>query len=387
MADTAPPQFTTWRQLALIFGVWTLVAIMATQTSAFSFARMGRSFDWAPIFTSQLTSCLLWATFTPFLLALGRRFRIERGVWPVNLSLHLLVGVLFTVLDVYAWKVEAPYIRPGMVFKTPFIVEVARQLVLDLGWYFIIVALAHAEYYASLSRVEALRRAQLQSQLDAARLDALQSQLRPHFLFNTLTTIAEQVYGDPSGADTMITRLSRLLRSSFVDPEVQEVTLRQELELLQCYLDIARVRFRERLTIDLDVHPNALDAFVPRFLLQPLAENALQHGIEPAEAGGRLELRVRVLHDVMTVELHDDGVGLAASGVRHGTGLRNTRERLTHLYGDAGRLEIMRRPDRGTIVRVTLPFRREPDPLVPADAELREQGNDGALAHVNGGRA
>jgi two-component sensor histidine kinase len=386
MADTAPPQFTTWRQLALIFGVWTLVAIMATQTSAFSFARMGRSFDWAPIFTSQLTSCLLWATFTPFLLALGRRFRIERGVWPVNLSLHLLVGVLFTVLDVYAWKVEAPYIRPGMVFTTPFIVEVARQLVLDLGWYFIIVALAHAEYYASLSRVEALRRAQLQSQLDAARLDALQSQLRPHFLFNTLTTIAEQVYGDPSGADTMITRLSRLLRSSFVDPEVQEVTLRQELELLQCYLDIARVRFRERLTIDLDVHPNALDAFVPRFLLQPLAENALQHGIEPAEAGGRLELRVRVLHDVMTVELLDDGVGLAASGVRHGTGLRNTRERLTHLYGDAGRLEIMRRPDRGTIVRVTLPFRREPDPLVPADAELREQGNDGALAHVNGGR-
>ena len=387
MADTAPPQFTTWRQLALIFGVWTLVAIMATQTSAFSFARMGRSFDWAPIFTSQLTSCLLWATFTPFLLALGRRFRIERGVWPVNLSLHLLVGVLFTVLDVYAWKVEAPYIRPGMVFTTPFIVEVARQLVLDLGWYFIIVALAHAEYYASLSRVEALRRAQLQSQLDAARLDALQSQLRPHFLFNTLTTIAEQVYGDPSGADTMITRLSRLLRSSFVDPEVQEVTLRQELELLQCYLDIARVRFRERLTIDLDVHPNALDAFVPRFLLQPLAENALQHGIEPAEAGGRLELRVRVLHDVMTVELHDDGVGLAASGVRHGTGLRNTRQRLTHLYGDAGRLEIMRRPDRGTIVRVTLPFRREPDPLVPADAELREPGNDGALAHVNGGRA
>jgi LytS/YehU family sensor histidine kinase len=265
-------------------------------------------------------------------------------------------------------------------------VEVARQLVLDLGWYFIIVALAHADYYASLSRVEALRRAQLQSQLDAARLDALQSQLRPHFLFNTLTTIAEQVYGDPSGADTMITRLSRLLRSSFVDPEVQEVTLRQELELLQCYLDIARVRFRERLTIDLDVHPNALDAFVPRFLLQPLAENALQHGIEPAEAGGRLELRVRVLQDVMTVELHDDGVGLATNGIGHGTGLRNTRERLAHLYGDAGRLEIMRRPDRGTVVRVTLPFRREPDPLVPADTDLREP-RDAAFAHATGARS
>jgi two-component system LytT family sensor kinase len=295
MADTAPAEFTTWRRLALIFGVWTLVAIMSTQASAFAVTRSGRTFDWVPVFCSQLLSCLLWAVFTPYLLALGRRFRIERGVWPVNLSLHLLVGLALTVLDVYSWKLEAPYIRPGRpVFTSPFMVEVARQLLLDLGWYFIIVALAHAEHYATVSRVETVRRAQLQSQLDAARLDALQSQLRPHFLFNTLTTIAEQVYGDPAGADTMITRLSRLLRSSFVDLEVQEVTLRQELELLQCYLDIARVRFRERLTIDFDIHPNALDAFVPRFLLQPLAENALQHGIEPAEAGGRLELRVRV---------------------------------------------------------------------------------------------
>ena len=387
MADTPEQEFTTWRRLALIFGVWTVVALMATQTSAFAVTRTGRSFDWTPVFTSQLTSCLLWAAFTPFLLALGRRFRIERGVWPVSVSLHLAVGVVLTVLDVYSWKLEAPYIRPGgMISTTPVIVEVARQLVLDLGWYFIIVALAHAEHYAAVSRVETVRRAQLQSQLDAARLDALQSQLRPHFLFNTLTTIAEQVYGDPAGADTMITRLSRLLRSSFVDPEVQEVTLRQELELLQCYLDIARVRFRERLTIDFDIHPNALDAFVPRFLLQPLAENALQHGIEPAEAGGRLEVLVRAHQEIMTLELHDDGVGLAAGAVRHGTGLRNTRERLAHLYGDAAHLEIMSRPAGGTTVRVTLPFRREPDPLVAADVDVRVTLEDGQFAHATGGR-
>jgi LytS/YehU family sensor histidine kinase len=264
-------------------------------------------------------------------------------------------------------------------------VEVARQLILGLGWYFIVVALAHAEYYAALSRQESVRRAQLQSQLDAARLDALQSQLRPHFLFNTLTTIAEQVYGDPAGADTMITRLSRLLRSSFVDPEVQEVTLRQELELLQCYLDIARVRFRERLTIDLDIHPNALDAFVPRFLLQPLAENALQHGIEPAESGGRLELRVRAHQEKMTVELLDDGVGLRTGGSRTGTGLRNTRQRLAHLYGEAAGLEIASRPEGGTVVRVTLPFRREPDPL--AEAEVGSLATDVQLITAGEARA
>jgi len=366
-SPTSPaPPFTTWRRLAIIFGVWALVAVMSTQTSAFSLTRTGRTFEWKPIFFSNLLSCMLWAAFTPFLLALGRRFRIERGVWPLNLLLHLAVGTAFTVVDVYSWTLEAPIIRPGAPpSQVPFLVQVARQLLLDLGWYFIIVALAHAEYYLVLSRQEAVRRAQLQSQLDAARLDALQSQLRPHFLFNTLTTIAEQVYSDPAGADTMITRLSRLLRSSFVDPEVQEVTLRQELELLQCYLDIARVRFRERLTIDFDIHPNALDAFVPRFLLQPLAENALQHGLEPAEAGGRLEIRVRAHLDTMTVELHDDGIGLPAGGLRNGTGLRNTRQRLAHMYGVKAQLEIMSRPTGGTTVRVTLPFRREPDPLAP----------------------
>ena len=383
MVDTPAPPFTTWRRLALIFGVWTLVAIMAVQTTAFAFARTGRSFDWVPVFASQLESCMLWATFTPFLLALGRRFRIERGSWPAHLALHLAVGVAFTALDVYSWVLEAPYVRPGRPALTaPFLVEVARQLVLDLGWYFIIVALAHAEYYATLSRSESVRRAQLQSQLDAARLDALQSQLRPHFLFNTLTTIAEQVYGDPAGADTMITRLSRLLRSSFVDPEVQEVTLRQELELLQNYLDIARVRFGERLTIDFDVHPNALDAFVPRFLLQPLAENALHHGIEPAEAGGRLEIRVRVHQDTMTLELSDDGIGLPAGALRERTGLRNTRQRLGHLYGKDAGIEVTRRQGRGTLVRVTLPFRREPDPLAGDGMDERAVTTDGSLAHV-----
>ena len=329
MVDSPAPPFVTWRRLALIFGVWALVAVMNTQTLGFTLTRTGRYFNWIPIFASNLSSCMLWAVFTPYLLALGRRFRIERGVWPMHLALHLAVALAFTMLDVYMWKLEAPYIRPGMpAFVLPYFVEVSRQLALDLGWYFIIIALAHAEYYAAVSRVESVRRARLQSQLDAARLDALQSQLRPHFLFNTLTTIAEQVYSDPSGADTMITRLSRLLRSSFVDPEVQEVTLRQELELLQNYLDIARVRFRERLTIDLDVHPNALDAFVPRFLLQPLAENALHHGIEPMESGGRLEIRVRVHQETMTLELEDDGVGLSPSGKRAGTGLGEVHQRM-----------------------------------------------------------
>ena len=147
------------------------------------------------------------------------------------------------------------------------------------------------------------------------------------------------------------------------------------------------MRFRERLTIDFDIHPNALDAFVPRFLLQPLAENALQHGIEPAESGGRLELRVRAHQEQMTVELLDDGVGLGTGGSRTGTGLRNTRQRLAHLYGEAASLEIASRPEGGTVVRVTLPFRREPDPLAPAEAEVGSLATDAQLVTAGEVRA
>jgi hypothetical protein len=266
---------------------------MSTQTLGFALTRTGRRFDWVPIFASNFQSCMLWATFTPFLLALGRRFRIERGVWPMHIALHLTVGVAFTMLDVYGWKLEAPYIRPGMpAYVFPFLVEVARQLLLDLGW--LHHRGARARGITRRCRAESVRRAQLQSQLDAARLDALQSQLRPHFLFNTLTTIAEQVYGDPCRCghdDRVCLDCSVIVRRS----EVQEVTLRRSSSCCRTTWT-SRVRFRERLTIDFDIHPNALDAFVPRFSAA-VAENALHHGIEPMEAGGRLEIRVRVHQD------------------------------------------------------------------------------------------
>src|SRR5262249_1246357 len=145
--------------------------------------------------------------------------------------------------------------------------------------------------------------------------------------------------------------------------------------------------FRERLTIDFDIHPNALDAFVPRFLLQPLAENALHHGIEPMEAGGRLEIRVRVQHDAMTLELLDNGVRLSPVAKLAGMGLRNTRQRLADLYGDAALLEITSGPTGGTSVRVTLPFRREPDPLVSSDLEVRSVQSDVRVAQTAGGRS
>jgi two-component system, LytTR family, sensor histidine kinase AlgZ len=195
-----------------------------------------------------------------------------------------------------------------------------------------------------------------------ARLAELQSRIRPHFLFNTLNMIAEQVYTDPAGADAMLTRLGVLLRSSFIETDRERVPLHRELELLESYVEIMRARFHGRLTFELDVDPATLDALVPRFVLQPLVENAIKHGVEPREEGGRVTVTTRRQANGLTLEVRDNGDGLGGV-IREGTGVRNTRERLLHLYGE-GRQRFALSPGAGggTVALLEIPFDTDDGP-------------------------
>jgi LytS/YehU family sensor histidine kinase len=258
-----------------------------------------------------------------------------------------------------------------------------RTLFLYSLCYFVIVALAHVRYYASLSYQRDLRAATLETQLAEARLTALQGQLRPHFLFNTLNMIAEQVYTDPAGADAMLTRLGVLLRSSFTEADRERVPLRRELELLESYVDIMRARFHGRLTFELNVDPATLDALVPRFILQPLVENAIKHGVEPREEGGRVTVTARRESGSVDLEVRDNGDGLAGA-IREGTGVRNTRERLLHLYGpDRQEFALTPAPGGGTIALVVVPFDIDDEPPATFTAAPRLP----AYAAVSGRRS
>jgi hypothetical protein len=310
-----------------------------------------------------LASCWLWALFTPGILAFARRVRIDRSNWPRTLALHLAAASLVTFIDVALMRVIAPYVNVGApVMRTPLQIMFLRQLFLYSLCYFVIVAFAHVRYYAGLSYERDLRAAQLEAQLSAARLTALQGQLRPHFLFNTLNMIAEQVYTDPTGADAMLTRLGVLLRSSFIETDRERVPLHREIELLESYVEIMRARFHGRLTFELDVDPTTLDALVPRFILQPLVENAIKHGVEPREEGGRVSVTARHRGDSLTLDVRDNGDGLA-SAIREGTGVRNTRERLHHLYG-VGRqsFALTPVPGGGTVASLVIPFDTDDGP-------------------------
>jgi LytS/YehU family sensor histidine kinase len=199
--------------------------------------------------------------------------------------------------------------------------------------------------------------------LAQARLQLLQAQLHPHFLFNTLHAISELVHEAPETADRMITSLSDLLREALRATDIQEVPLRRELELLERYLEIQHARFGDRLHVEIDVDRNATDALVPHLILQPLVENAIRHGIGARAAHGRIRVAAARKDDTLKVVIEDDGRGIEQSDreVGTGVGLGNTRERLQSLYGAKGHLTIRSRPEGGTSLSLILPWRPAPE--------------------------
>jgi LytS/YehU family sensor histidine kinase len=183
--------------------------------------------------------------------------------------------------------------------------------------------------------------------------------LQPHFLFNTLNTIAELVHDDPESADRMIAGLSELLRKTLDLGEAQDVTLDEELRVLDLYLDIQRIRFGERLQVLLDVPDDARAARVPPLLLQPLVENSIRHGLAASSSAGRIEIRARRAQRRLTIDIVDDGESIAAAAPK-GIGLSNVRARLEALYGDAFSLELTPAMARGTHVRIDIPSPERP---------------------------
>ena len=230
--------------------------------------------------------------------------------------------------------------------------------------YWSIVGIQHGvSYYRKFEEREKLS-AQLENQLAQARLSALKMQLHPHFLFNTLNAIVVLVRQHRAEeADEMLTNLSELLRQTLEGWETQEVPLRREVELVNLYLDIQRVRFQDRLTVEMSLSPATLNALVPSLLLQPLVENAIRHGVSKSSAPVRIELKSNLRNSHLELQVCDDGPGVSrevsgeSSG--NGVGLSNTRARLQQLYGKRQSLRLDGRADGGTIATVVLPYHPE----------------------------
>jgi signal transduction histidine kinase len=208
-------------------------------------------------------------------------------------------------------------------------------------------------------RLELARAADLERSLLKSRLHALDLELRPHFLFNTLNAITALVRSEPAQAERMLITLGSLLRVT-LGRTGREVTVEEEVDQLELYLDIQRVRFRDRLEVRIEVDADVLDAYVPGMILQPLVENALTHGLAPTISGGTVKVTVEKEGDTVVLRVVDDGVGLPATGPRERTGVGNTRERLRALYGDGYAFTLRAVATGGTMSEVRIPFRQAP---------------------------
>ena len=370
-----------WIIWAVSFSVWTLVSLAASV----SIYGLSRSRGYPMAFTSilglEFCQILTYAPLTPFAFGLAMRFPIQRANWARRTGLHLVFGFIFSIvhttlrfLSPFAawdpklsafvsgiWNSQSHLFQiKGEIFRNLFLTNIVDDIT---GTYLPILLVAHALSYYWRFQDRELHSTKLEMQLAKSRLQALKSNLRPHFLFNTMHSISALMLTDVGAADKMMARLSELLRMSLEGGEIQMTCLSRELEFVASYLEIEKIRFEERLNVVLDIEPETLDAQVPSLLLQPLVENAVRHGISRLSGGG--DIWITSEHDGrgLCLRVRDNGPGLEAppdTRLGSGLGIRTTRERLRTLYGSDQSFDIRALPTGGVEVCVKIPFKIEP---------------------------
>ena len=295
---------------------------------------------------------LLYALLTPLVFVIAKRWPLSRPHLGTRIPLHLLFSLLFCAAWAGGGTVLRMLVDPKAMDAGPAI-HFASWLFITLPFgvavYLAVVGIEHAiRYFAEASR--------LSEQLTTARLAALQAQLNPHFLFNSLNTIAVLVRGgDSRDAARVVEQLSDVLRRT-LSTHANEIRLAEELELVRQYLAVEQARFSDRLRPEFDVDPATLDAKIPTFALQHLVENAVRHGIARRTEAGRVAIAARRDGDVLVLTVEDDGPGIADDAPQvAGHGLENTRERLRTLYGDRASLRVAR-TQQGTLATLRIPW-------------------------------
>lgn len=316
---------------------------------------------WRQAIEINLVHYWIWGLLAPLIILAARCWPFSRSTWVSALPVHLALGLVLTAVQISAAQLilNALGVPPhGMVLSLAKALRTNFHSSLPTYW--LVLAVVHAVDYYTKFKEREVRASQLEARLAEAQLAALKRQMNPHFLFNTLNSISSLMYVDPNAADAMLARLSELLRLALDADGEQEVPLARELAMLSRYLEIEKIRFEDRLRIEVDVAPALLDARVPALSLQPLAENAIRHGLARRPEGGTLRVHAARDDGKLRLAVEDDGAGLPLQEARDGgdgIGLGNLRARLEQLYGEAQRIELADRPGGGATVEITIPFR------------------------------
>jgi len=347
------------RELLIIFVFWTALATLSAVNQLLDPRGFGPRFiSPAGGIAMAYVECWLWAAITPPIFSLSSRLTETHSRWYVRIPILLLAGIavsliIYSLLGYARSEIfEVP--RRGIPGFAP-LREIGRfRFANQFLVYCAVVAGGFAREYFLRDQERYREAGALQAQLAEARLDALRAQINPHFLFNTLNAIAALVERDPAGVRRMIARLADLLRRTIDSRGAATVPLSEEIDFLRRYIEIMEVRFQGRLRVRMDLSPDTLDVRVPSLILQPIMENAIEHGASRAVGEGVIEVAARRDHGNLVLSVRDNGPGVRAGAA--GVGLSNTRARLEQLYGSRASVSLESLPESGAIATMTIPI-------------------------------
>jgi signal transduction histidine kinase len=336
------------------FAIWTALAALVSAQGAIWTMYRGDTVDWVELFAFGLADWYTCGLFVPLLVYTTRRWPLDRRQLFTRIPIQATLIAAVSVAKIALFMPVRDRLIPRNTLT--FTDSLARGLISEIVAFGAVVGALHAIEFYRRYRDGETKLLQLQARLSDAQLRALRAQLNPHFLFNTLNAATTLLHRDPDRADVMLTRLGELLRLTLRSDPSHEVPLSEEIAVLERYLGIMRTRFSDRVTVHCDVDPRAADGLVPSFILQPIVENAFEHGIAKLKRPGEVHIQARAANASLVLTVRDDGPGLE-SVEPGGVGLANTRNRLAELYGPAGTLHMFSPKEGGTIVEVRLPLR------------------------------
>lgn len=348
----------TTTRAGILFAIWTAYGLLSACQEHYWLSASNRPTTWGSAIRYEVGYAYLWGLCSPIILWLSSRFRIERNHRTTHFLIHLGATIVFVVATKTTF--DALFLPPGSPFHH-FTWEGwfrSIEYTADTGvlLYWMTVLVEHAYVFYKRYQHSVINAAQLQTELVRAQLHALRMQLHPHFLFNALHIVTELVHDDPDLAERTIARLSELLRLFLASSTVHEVSLGEELRILDLYLDIERTRFEDRLQVHIDVPKELSEAMVPSLVLQPLVENAIRHDIGRQSAPGWVSIAAEKYGNTLVLRVTDNGAGLPAQP-GEGMGLSITRGRLESLYGPGQSLILRNVPAGGAEARITMPYR------------------------------
>ncbi len=350
------------KQYFLWLIVFSVLGVFLAQTEIADEIKGGSRFQaWEP-WSWAFTAVYAYAVVTPVIVYYCNKWSLEKAQLAKTLVKLILLYIPVTLVFItcmLAFRYLVYWLMPGAVYDPGELVEVyIYEFPKTISFYFMVAFVTYTKLYRQRAQQEQINAARLHGELVEARLEALQHQLRPHFLFNTLNLISSTMYQDVDKADSIIARLADLLRYSLATQHEPFVSLGQEIEAMNSYLEIAQLRFGERLTTELQIEPASLAVMIPVLLLQPLLENAVKYGIEPSDNGGSILISTKLAEDRLVIRIVNSLQQPGVKSSSFGIGLENTQKRLEYLYRNKASLTLNKSVEDQVELVISLPVER-----------------------------